>query len=78
MYTVLISAGADIDIKTDDGWTPLHMTTGYSNIFIAQYLIENNANKPIRDNNNTSVLDLASYLNSNKYFIEFLKENKVN
>lgn len=75
---ILIKAGADINIKTDTGWTPLHMTTGYSNTFIAQYLLENNANKTIRDINDTSVLDLANYLNSSKSYIEFLKENKVN
>eukprot|EP00282_Hemiselmis_andersenii_P013460 CAMPEP_0114129698 /NCGR_PEP_ID=MMETSP0043_2-20121206/11613_1 /TAXON_ID=464988 /ORGANISM="Hemiselmis andersenii, Strain CCMP644" /LENGTH=50 /DNA_ID=CAMNT_0001222989 /DNA_START=54 /DNA_END=203 /DNA_ORIENTATION=- len=41
----LARAGAEIDAKDEDGWTPLHLAAAYGHVDIVRYLVENGANK---------------------------------
>ncbi|KOB63384.1 hypothetical protein PFHG_05133, partial [Plasmodium falciparum HB3] len=57
----LIENKADIDIKDNEGQTPIFYAIIYKHYDIVKLLIENGADVQIRDNNKASVYDYADF-----------------
>ena len=54
----LISKGANIEIKDEDGWTPLHYASDFEYPSIVEYLISKGADKTAKNNNGDTPYDL--------------------
>jgi len=55
----LIDGGEDVNQKDVDGMTALHYAAFFGKLDIAQLLINNNADKTIKNNDDQTALDLA-------------------
>ncbi len=55
----LMAQGADLSKGDYDGRTPLHIASGHGHLKIAQFLIENGADKEIKDRRGETALDNA-------------------
>ncbi len=60
---MLIDAGADINIKDGDGWTPLHWASNNSQIEITKMLIDAGADENVQDNKGRTPLHMAARWN---------------
>ena len=49
-YFLLLNAGADIDISSSDGWTPLFVATSHGFLDMAKFLLKMGADFYIEDN----------------------------
>lgn len=62
LMTVLLDYGADINMKDKTGNTPIHEATGvWGNKDVAQFLLDNNTNPNVLNNDNQSPLEKAIY-----------------
>lgn len=69
----LISEGADVDIKNNDGWTPLHFAVFRGNIAFICFLVENGADVNAENNfGNTPLYLCGSTVNTRKYAGEYI------
>jgi ankyrin repeat protein len=58
---LLLDHGFDINaVSPRNGYTPLHYCVWFNNVNAARFLIMNNANRNIRDNNGMTPLEMAS------------------
>lgn len=57
--SLLFARGADIEARTDDGWTPLHMAALHNNGPLAEQLLARGAKADVRDKRGKTPLDLA-------------------
>src|SRR5208282_1549627 len=55
----LLSAGADVSGKDENGNTPLHWASHFNNLEAAELLIKSGAQRNARDNAGETPLDLA-------------------
>lgn len=60
MVEFLVSNGAAINRKDNEGWTPLHVTASCDIVSIAQYLIENGADLAAINSDGDLPIDLAT------------------
>jgi ankyrin repeat protein len=58
---IFVTAGADLNEKDNNGFTPLIIASYYGNAPIVKYLCENGANLNIQDNDGWTALIYASY-----------------
>jgi len=71
----LLKAGADINAKGENGFTPLHYAVEQGNYNIVNLLIYFGANKSVKNEFNETALDLAVNLDEPK-IEKFLKQGK--
>ncbi len=71
---LLINAGADIDAKDDDDWTPLHSAAAYGNVNCLEALLANGAGVNAEEKNDYSPLHIAA-LNGKINCLEVLLAN---
>ena len=57
----LLKQGADVNAKTENGWTPLYCASNWNRIDIAKLLIENGADVNAQNKNGWTPLHEASY-----------------
>lgn len=69
----LIDLGADVNLTTESGFTPLMASAGRNNIAIAELLIEKGADIEARDDDDINALVYASTYN-NEEMVKFLLE----
>ena len=62
---LLLVNGAEVDLRDKDGYTPLHIASGYMHKPIVSELIEAGADPEIEDNNDRSPLQLVETLRDN-------------
>ncbi|ECG8590104.1 ankyrin repeat domain-containing protein [Salmonella enterica subsp. salamae] len=79
----LINAGANLNVKTDDGleFTPLHYSIGKKCFEIMRLLLKNNAAYELKSGMGYSPLDLAVIMGDKKsifYLYEFITSKKDN
>ena len=55
----LVSQGADVNAKDDEGSTPLHHASKFNHIEVVDYLISRGANVHAKDSEGRTALDLA-------------------
>ena len=73
---VLLSKGADVNLKDRNGWTPLHFAAQSQSVKIASRLIEYGAKVDARDNDGNTPLFRAVYCYTNDgTMIELLREH---
>lgn len=76
---VLISQGADVNIRDKNGWTPLHFAAQSQSVKIASRLIEHGAEIDARDVEGNTPLFRAVYCYSNDgAMIELLRKHGAN
>ena len=78
--SLLIKAGAEVDPKTDSGFTPLHLSADIRNEYLinnhvatARVLLENGADVNSVDNRGESTLTLVAEYSSPEYILLLLK-----
>ena len=78
MVKLLIDKGANPNLKnkTKTGSTPLMMSSGYKSTKIAKYLIKNNADVDIPDNNGDPAINWSAYF-GNIPFTKLMLENNA-
>lgn len=78
LVKLLLKNKADINIKNEHGWTPLHNTIGTENRFeITKFLVNNGAD--INERTNEGATPFASACSNNNLKIaQFLLDNKAN
>ena len=62
---LLLVNGAEVDLRDKDGYTPLHIASGYMHKEIVNELIEAGADPEIKDNQERSALELVESLRDN-------------
>ena len=55
----LVSKGADVNAKADNGVSPLHIAVGEGNIEVVKYLVSQGTDVNVKANNGTTPLDIA-------------------
>jgi ankyrin repeat protein len=69
-----IKNGADVNCKSNEGWTPLHWSSYWNRLDIVKYLIEHGADVNCKDSYGWTPLHWSSqegYLDIVKYLIEY-------
>lgn len=56
----LIDSGADVDVRNEDGLTPLHLAAGELDLECARLLLNANADRTIRDTDGRTPFDIAN------------------
>jgi hypothetical protein len=72
----LVSAGANVNIKTFNGTTPLMVAAFYGNINLCAFLLANGADMDAKDKDGETALDSAQSLIGEKYIKDRLKTAK--
>lgn len=62
----------DVNAKTDDGWTALHVAAEYGRLAVVEYLVKQKASIEARDNDSRTPRDLAESF-SHKDVVEYLE-----
>ncbi len=57
---LLLSLGANINTKDEDGFSPLYQAAADGNLQIVEYLLDNGADIEIKSNDDTTPLIIAS------------------
>ncbi|XP_070190177.1 protein phosphatase 1 regulatory subunit 12A-like isoform X10 [Littorina saxatilis] len=73
VMNVLLQAGADINARDNDGWTPLHAAVHWGQEESCQLLVEHMCDMDIKNNASHTVFDLAS---ADKDMLKILDELK--
>ena len=61
-----IAAGTDVNVKTDNGFTPLSIAVRFRHNEVAKLLLVNGAHVNVQDVNGSTSLDWAAYSGENK------------
>jgi ankyrin repeat protein len=56
---LLIERGADVNAKTNGGWTPLHSAAFYGHVEVVRLLLEHGADPNIKNIWGQTAIDLA-------------------
>ncbi len=57
---ILIKYGANVNVKDNSGWTPLHIAAWYSDLDIVKYLVEKGADVNAKDNLGQTPLHIST------------------
>ena len=69
----LLDAGADVEAKNDDGWTPLHAAAWHDNSEALVALLEAGADVNARNNADSTPLSLAKVMGNESAIWELEK-----
>ena len=56
----MLTVGAKVDVRTDDGWQPIHCACRWNKVEVASLLLQNGANINSQTNGKQTPLHLAS------------------
>ena len=77
MVEFLLQNGADVNVQTSLGYTPLHLVETHMDTKLAKLLIQNGALINAQDNNGNTILHYIS-VNNNIEMARLLVENSAN
>ena len=64
---ILLNSGARVNVRNNQGWTPLHAAGGYGDMAVVSILVRAGADPSMSDNDGTTTLDWALKNASNKH-----------
>ena len=73
----LVKAGIDVDTGNKSNGTPIFFAVLHGCEHLVEYLIENHADLMIKDNDDNTLLHIASKLGYNKVIEILLKQNSI-
>lgn len=76
LLQLLLDSGADIDARTNDGWSPLHSATRWNQAAVVSLLLQRDANINAQTNSGQTALHIASADKECRQCIELLLMDK--